>query len=629
MEQIIKEIDVGLLEFTLPKEVVAGGELEWKVHFTAHREFKPGSHIRITVPAYQHQRSEQYLQVHDYWMPNYLWAIAEEESVQLEVHVEKIETDFKHIKRWNDSCRVGVITLETGLKPGEAITIHFGGIDRPWLEGDCMPSRAGQLAFHKEGTYLNYILEFDLLGAQEYKQYDVFPSIKLIPDTLTQLQVTCKGYSRPGETLEASILPMDRFGNPLYEATLDHFKLSIFDLRSGLLVATTNIAGQKASIALEQGAYKLTIEDSGLHVNDAVIICEENAPSLFWGDTHIHSNLTANIRDNDLGSTPERGYTHAREVSKLDFLALTEQTYTFNEDRGVNIDKATWQAMAEECDRFDDPGKFVTMTGFELHCRRGDTICLFRGSLSNYDYPGYEFGILHDVWDFYKDHDILTIPHLHRFSDRMPKYAENKGRKAEIGFDLKNWEPDSHHETMVEIYSAQWGRFEYEGNPMLLKSRRNIKNNTVVDFLNRGKKWGFVANSDGHDGNPGYGGVTGVYTDTLTRESIFDALHNRQTIATTHPRMVMDFNVNDAHLGQTITSTGSVDLYFRVAAPRKLKRIEVIHNGEVLKRIDTDQQYQEVELSETFESGEHYFYVRCFQDDGHIGWVSPIWANID
>ena len=628
METIIKEADIGRFEFTLNPEIVVGGELEWKVRFTASQPFAPGGHIRITVPAYQHQRSEEYLQAYDYWMPNYLWALGDEESTRVDVHVEKIDTAFGHIQRWNDSCRVGVVTLESGLQAGETITINFGGIDRPWLEGDCAPSRVGQLALHREGTYLHYQLAVDQHGNGDYQAYDLFPSIRLVPEKMAKFQVTARGYSNPGETVEVAILPTDRFGNPLFDHALDHLKLAVFCLKSGQLVCRRDISGQSANIDLEPGAYRLTFDSTDLHVDDAVIICQENAPKLFWGDTHIHSNLTANIRDNDFEATPERVYTYATEVAKLDFICLTEQTFTFNEDRSVNIDRATWQKMGEECDRFYKPGKLVTLTGFELHCRRGDTVCVFRGSLKDFDYPGYEFEILHDVWSFYKDQPMMTIPHLHRFCNgRNPKYFDTQDVKFEAGFELANWEPDSEHERLVEVYSAQWGRFEYEGNPMPLKARNNVKNNTVVDFLNRGKKWGFVANSDGHDGNPGYGGITGVYADSLTREGIFDALQDRQTIATTHPRMVMKLAVNGATSGKTTQSDGTADIAFTVAAPRPLRRVEIIHNGEICQRIDTDQHYLEVNLTENCPAGQHYFYVRCFQDDGHIGWVSPVWID--
>ncbi|WP_066016155.1 hypothetical protein [Endozoicomonas atrinae] len=94
MEKIIKEADVGRFEFILPAEVRVGGELEWRFRFEASQEFKPGSHLRITVPAYQHQRSEEYLQAYDYWMPNYLWVETDDENIRADVHVEKVTTAF-------------------------------------------------------------------------------------------------------------------------------------------------------------------------------------------------------------------------------------------------------------------------------------------------------------------------------------------------------------------------------------------------------------------------------------------------------------------------------------------------------------------------------------------------------
>ena len=374
--------------------------------------------------------------------------------------------------------------------------------------------------------------------------------------------------------------------------------------------------------------YRFTVINGGCHVDDAVAICKESDQKLYWGDTHVHSNLTANIRDNDFNATPSACYTYAKSVANLDFVCLTEQTFTFNEDRAVNIDKATWKKMGEQCDKYYEPHKFVTMTGFELHGKRGDTVCIFKDSLLDVEYPTEEFSIIHNVWDFYKDVDVMTIPHLHRFCNgRMPKYFDNQDKKFEAGFDLANWERDSNKETMVEVYSAQWGRFEYEGNPMVLKARNNVKGNTVVDFLNRGKKWGMVANSDGHDGNPGYGGVTGVYSDGLTRDSIFDAIKNRQTICTTHPRMAMDFTANGKQMGSTITADGDVNLKVLILAPRPLTKVDIIKNGEILLSQTDKKRLVEIELTDMPKDDENYYYVRAYQDDGHIGWISPIWVN--
>lgn len=629
MEVIKRKTDIGTFEFTMKTEIVVGGELEWNVRFIPSKEFLPGSHLRITVPAYQHQRSEEYLQAYDYWMPNYICAQSLNESTPVDIHVEKIETKFTHINIWHDSCRVGVVTFEKGLKVGDEINIRFGGIDRPWLEGDCAPSRVGQLAFSKHGSYLHYKLEVDCLGTNEYRLHNIFPSIKLLPEALAKLQIYAPSVVSPDEDTEVTILPTDRFGNPIFDEGLNNFELLVIDEKTNSTLKSVIIDNQKARISVPEGLYRLTVVNGGYHVDDAVVMCKQGAQRLYWGDTHVHSNLTANIRDNDFNATPAACYTYAKSVANLDFVCLTEQTFTFNEDRTVNIDKATWNKMGVQCDKYNEPHTFVTMTGFELHGKRGDTVCIFKDSLQNVDYPTSEFSIIHNVWDFYKDVEMMTIPHLHRFCNgRTPKYFDNQDKKFEAGFDLANWERSSDKETMVEVYSAQWGRFEYEGNPMLLKARNNVKNNTVVDFLNRGKKWGLVANSDGHDGNPGYGGVTGVYTNELTRESIFDAIKGRQTICTTHPRMVMEFSADGKSIGSTVTVDETVELKVLILAPRPLMRVDIIKNGEVLSSYTGNKRFVELELSDTPECGDNYYYVRAYQDDGHIGWISPIWVKM-
>lgn len=628
MDKYTYESDVGIFEIEVQNEIVVDGELEWKITYTAIKGgINKGGSIKILVPPYQHQRTEEYLQTYDYWKPNFIYAIGEEDHIQVDTRIEKVDSAFSHIKKWPDSNRIAIITLIKGLKEGEKIHIVFGGVDRPWLEGDCSPTRVGQLAFKKGGTYLENKVWIDKIANGDYEEVQVFPKIKIVPDKPRSLVIKAPSVINQGEEFEVNLNVVDQFNNPIFMDS-SQWLLEIRDLKEDkktFLVKCKDKAYR--AIMYEEGFYEITVKDyQDLTVEKAVVMCSNSNEKLYWGDIHIHSNLTANIRDNDGGASPKVGYQYAKEVSHLDFICISEQTFEFDEDRRVNIDQATWKQIGEEADKHYEEGKLVTFPGFELHSKRGDTVVLFKESLARYPYPSKVVKDIPDVWEYYKDKEHLTIPHFHRYcGGRMFK---DQQEKQYAGFDLSNWELSSENESLAEVFSSQWGRFEYGGHPMILKARANVKGNTVVDFLNRGKKWGITASSDGHDGNPGYGGVTAVYAKRHNREEIFKGLSSRKTIASTHPRIAIDYSVNGYKIGEVISGekTELKTIRIKAVAPKDIKHIEVVKNGQVLIKEVVNKQWIDIELedSKALEQ-DTYYYVRLTQIDGHIAWASPIW----
>lgn len=606
-------------------EIVANGELEWEMKFIPSETIKPGASIKIIAPAYQHQRSEEYLQTYDYWKPNYIYAVGETDEIVVDVEVDKVESKFKHIKGWLDSSRVAIVSFKEGLSKGEVIYIKFGGIDRPWIDGIAPPSRISQFANRVEDHTLDYKVYTNFEETDGYEEVDVFPKIEVVPENPSKIILTSPSVVRENEEFEIKAMFVDRFSNPILKIALDGLVMVMTNLETGIPTEVPyKDGGFKAAMVME-GFYTITVKETSLEVINTVVLCDNTAERLYWGDTHTHSNLTANIRDNDHKSDPRQSYLYARDISKLDYICLSEQTFSFDGDAALNIDKATWQKMGEASDAHYKPGELVTFTGFELHDKRGDTVLLFKDSLLDYPYPE-NIDRIQDVWAFYKDRPFLSIPHLHRYCNGRKTLDQQDIKHG--GFQLSNWEGNPKEEVLAEVFSSQWGRFEHQNHPMILKARRNVKGNTISEFLNRGKRWGIVANSDGHDGNPGYGGLTGVYAPDKTRESIFDGLQNRRTIASTHPRVLIDYNVDGFDFGEEIDipETDYRTINLKVLAPLKIKNVEVIKNGSVYKKIEVNSNFINEEIiDDQITKEETYYYIRVNLADGHIAWASPIW----
>ena len=623
----------GTFQVDVPKKIPVDGEIHWTMVYTVgEKGMKQGGSIKILFPAYQHQRSQEYVQVYDYWKPHFLYAYCEEETLPLRTEVEKIPSQFSHIQRWPDSDRVGIILAEADLPPGTKIWIHYGGIDRAWMKGQVPPTRVGHRAHKREGTFLQYQWFIDAEGTKEYDPIQVFPSIEIVPDRPRYLTLIAPTFLVPGEKVSLHYLMKDRFYNPIFEEVPTFFQVIIRNLKTGQVIPVEQDEKGIYWIQVqEEGVYELDAEGTEeVQVEKAVFFCQPSDYRIYWGDLHCHSSLTPNIRDNNGGASPQDAYTYAKEVSCLDFMGLSEQTFTFNEEADLNITQQTWETMGRLSDEQNNPGTFVTFPGFEFHSKRGDTVVLFGKSLKEFPYPDETVQDLPDVWRYYGEAQYLTIPHLHRYCDG--RKMKDQQEMQHSGFKLDNWkEGNPHQEVLCEIFSSQWGRFESNQHPMLLKAKSNIPHNTYTDFLNLGKPWGITAGSDDHDAIPGHGGVTAVYAKEQTREGIFTGLKERRTYGSTHPRMGIQFYVDGHFMGEEVGVDTEVpkelrNIHGQVVCPTRIQWVEIIKNGKVVYRVKGDHSWMEVSYEDGAPLTEPtYYYLRVKQVDGHIGWSSPVW----
>ncbi|MFV0504958.1 MAG: DUF3604 domain-containing protein [Lachnospirales bacterium] len=615
LENHININEFGTFNVKIADTLVVSSEIEWILEYKANNKPVPkGTLLKIIVPAYQHQRSETYLQTYDYWKPNYIYVEQPSNITVAEVSVQKIDTKFQHIHRWDDSSRAAVIEFREQLEINETIEIHFGGINRPWLYGHGTPSHIGEASFKRKGTYLTYETTINWAGNGKPVILKLFPKVKIIPDEVAYIKLISPSVIRPKELCQVKIIASDRFNNPIFDFSTEQLKLVVKNIITDELVNKDTVTVEEVGFTSKtEGCFIISVTGTKLPIKETIVLCSESANKLYWGDTHIHSNLTANIRDNDGGAYPDDVYTYGKEVANLDFMVLSEQTFEFNNDRDLNIDEETWNTIGNYADKYLEEGSFVTFPGIELHSKRGDTVIVFGDSLSNFDYPKEKVKEIKDIWKYYNDKPLITIPHLHRYAGGRQVKDQQEDKFS--GFNIDNWAPtDNNIECLAEIYSSQWGRFEHNNNPMLLKARDNVKGNTINDFLKMNKRWGFTANSDGHDGNPGYGGITGVYAMSNTREDIFSALKNRQTIASTHERAIINCQFSNNKFT------------YMVASPSKIKSIELVCDSDVVETIICKNKFVEGEFEIPLDSI-LYIYLRVNLENRHILWSSPIWFD--
>ena len=130
---------------------------------------------------------------------------------------------------------------------------------------------------------------------------------------------------------------------------------------------------------------------------------------------------------------------------------------------------------------------------------------------------------------------------------------------------------------------------------------------------------------------PGYRagiyGLTAVYAVENTREAVFDALLARRCYAVTD-RIYLDFQVNNQSMGSELHLREPRVIMARAAGTAPFVQVEIIKNNAVVHSIAqgaSDTEFEYVDKTEICPGD--YYYLRITQEDGNMGWSSPVWVD--
>ena len=339
---------------------------------------------------------------------------------------------------------------------------------------------------------------------------------------------------------------------------------------------------------------------------------------ILWGDIHTHTAYS-----DGRGSVAET-YQFGRDYSALDFAAVTDHSFL--------VSDSMWRENKEVTNRFHKPGEYVTFLAYEwsgttdvggdhnVYFRDGDaelTRCYSYYNYQNlrmYHGPNHGAGHVEELFRVLGAHlrgsNILAIPHF-------------GGRRGN-----PEWH-DPRIQRLIEIYSdhrrsEDWAR----------------------TFLDRRYRIGIMASTDNHAGNAGYGfrirpakpeaerpeerstSLVAVYAPARTREAIFDALYRRHTYATTGNRMLVEFRVNGALMGEEIRSEAPPRIQASVEGTAPLDKIYVLRNSRVIYAQPGEglsARFEYVDNSAGWKGS--FYYLRAEQKDGEQAISSPVWVD--
>lgn len=306
-----------------------------------------------------------------------------------------------------------------------------------------------------------------------------------------------------------------------------------------------------------------------------------NDLAVYFGDMHTHCGIS-------YGHGPlEDALKNARE--QLDFCSITGHAHwpdmpAPNERIQYIIDfhrkgfaklKSHWQEILATLKKADKEGEFVVFPSFEVHFNScGDRTIMYKDIAGELLYTDSHEQLCDELRKLKKNGlDSICFPHHIGY------------RKGTRGIDWKSLETDL--APFVEIVSMH-GCSETNENtrPFLHSMGPSDWESTVQYGLEQGYIFGFSGNTDHHSAHPGsYGhGITGVWAEELTRESIWKAINDRRVYALTGDHIKLKFSVNNSPMGSIIEPGKKSLIKFDVEGGGAIDYIDLVKNNHVIKR---------------------------------------------
>lgn len=502
---------------------------------------------------------------------------------------------------------------------------------------------AAQTNAQRRRTFNLYI---DPTGKGNYDDPEIF-TMDIRGHILKTIKVLAPSFVAKNKRFDVIMRFEDEYGNLTNSAPEDTLiELSYEHLRENLnwklFVPETGFITLPNLYFSEPGVYTIKLVNTGTkeEFKGPPIRClPENTRHLFWGVLHGESDRydsTENI---------ENCLRHFRDEKALNFFASSpfeNQEETSNE---------VWKQVSQNIAEFDEADRFTTFIGFQSQgVRHEEGVRQFiygkdhKQLLRKKDAKSSSFK---KIYKSFAPKELISIP----------TFTMAKGYE----YDFKEYDPQ--YERVVEIYNA-WGSSEClkkEGNRFPISSTdksgtQETAEGSIQNALKRNCRFGFVAggledrgfyadfyDSDQEQYPPG---LTAIISLEHSRNSLMEALYNRSCYATTGERMIMGLYIAGSPMGSEINTGLKRGLLVNrhltgyAAGTTKLKTVEIIRNGTVIKTFKPDHYALDFEFDDTASLSSVvidnkdqkppfvYYYLRAQQEDGHMAWSSPIWIDL-
>lgn len=489
----------------------------------------------------------------------------------------------------------------------------------------------------------SFFLYVDPTGKGHYDEPEVF-NMDIRGGELANIRILTPSFVAKNKRFDAIVRFEDEYGNltnsapenTLIELSHEHLREN---LNWKLFVPETGFISLPNLYFNEAGVYTIQLrKNKGKNAfRSPPIRCfPDNTHHMFWGLLHGESerfDSTENI---------ESCMRHFRDDKAFNYYGVSpfeSQEETPNE---------VWKIISQNVSDFNEDERFTTFLGFQWQGENkseGSRLLVFsKENKSVLRKKDLKNSTLKKIYKSFSPKEIISIP----------CFTMAKGNE----YNFENFDPD--FERVVEIYNA-WGCSETtkkEGNTRPINSTNGVQETTdgsIQKALQRNCRFGFVAGglddrdlySDLYDSDQAQytPGLTAIIAPTHSRDALFEALYQRSCYATTGERIILGINLAGIPMGKEVSTADKPGLAINrhisgyVAGTTKLKKIEIIRNGKILKVFEPndysfDFTYDDMTPLEkvTLPSKDKrppfvYYYLRVIQEDGHMAWSSPIWVD--
>ncbi len=279
---------------------------------------------------------------------------------------------------------------------------------------------------------------------------------------------------------------------------------------------------------------------------------------IFWGDLHRHTHLSRCSGSKD--GTIADAYRYARGPGRLDFIAVT--------DHYQHMQPWSWWRSLRDTIRHYAPHKLVTFAAVERVRPMG-------GHYNDLYLDPHSIPFAPDIWrkpsaTHAPQLPVISIPHM-------------LGIGARTGFNWDDFHPDRHR--VLELFQGYRGSYEGAGLPYEAVDRERDEV-SLASGLERGLHFGLIASSDHASSNTS---LAGLWADQATRESIFEALHARRSMAAT-ARTKVDAMLGALKMGERGLAAASAPFELFIRGENDAARvatIDVLKNGEPWRSLPT------------------------------------------
>ena len=407
----------------------------------------------------------------------------------------------------------------------------------------------------------------DPFGTGLYEEVPGDVLLTIVPGFYDHMQVVVPSLVTVNTSFKTVPRALDLHGNPT-QLFKEIITFEIID-NTAQVVTTGSVSfedSQRGVVAIpdttlsQEGLYYIVAKRDGIEIarSNALRVQSTIEKKLWWADLHGQTKHAVGS-----GSFDEY-YTFARDFGILDVTSCQCNDF--------QITNKTWEENRDITHQYNEPGAFVTFLGYEWSGNSpngGDHNVMFKGDNATF-YPSSNW------MDYTKECspalNAVDIPAL---------YEKFEGRK-----DVMTIKHIGGRRAVLDFHNPEFGSL------IEVHSHHGTSEWFIHDAMKKRIKVGFVAGSDDHTCRQGlsypiipkneiassfdvYSGLTGIYADALTRESIWEALVQRRCYATTFNRLILDVRMQNQYMGSELEIDGIPELDITVSSNTPLEKIQI------------------------------------------------------